>query len=376
MRVSVIPFLLFGAFGCASTPDVGPVTPTTFPASRAAATAATDAATFVARLGDDTVAVEEVRRTSDSLWATIVLRSPETTLTTHAVALNPAGLPTSLMITRYRPDDGDRSDPIERTEMEFATPAIPFIDMVHWPFLLMAEQTAAASTDTLTLSLVAGQRTVPFRMEELGDGRYRATHPTRGPTTIETDARGRVTTLDATRTTRAMIVTRQPHTPVAPLAAAFASRPLGELSGRGEAEATVAGADITVDYGVPLKRGRDIFGALVPWERVWRTGANRATHFSTTRPLRFGPTVLPAGAYTLFTIPRPDRWTLLVNGRTDINGQAYDESADVARLDMRVRTLDQVVEPFTIVVEPAGGNEGVLRLRWDRTEAYLPFEVQ
>jgi hypothetical protein len=252
---------------------------------------------------------------------------------------------------------------------------IPFMDMVHWPFELMIARTAVAPTDTLTLPLVAGERLLPFRMERLGDGRFTATHPTRGTMTIEADAQGRMVALDASRTTRALTVTRRADADIGPLARSFAARPMGELSGRGEVSVEVAGSQIDVDYGVPLKRGREIFGALVPWDRVWRTGANRATHFSTTRDLRVGDTRIPAGRYTLFTIPRSDRWTLIVNRNIDINGQAYDESADLARLDLAVRHLDQVVEPFTIVVEPDGLAGGVLRLRWDRTEAWLPFVV-
>jgi hypothetical protein len=196
---------------------------------------------------------------------------------------------------------------------------------------------------------------------------------------LRADELGRLLALDASRTTRALSVERTAPPDIDALARDFAARDargagIGELSGRGEVVATIASAEIVVDFGRPLKRGRPIFGALVPWEQLWRTGANRATHLSTTRDLRVGEHVIPAGTYTLFTIPRPDRWTLIVNRRTDINGLAHDPAHDLLRLDMHVRSLAQPVETFTILVEPEG-NGGVLRLRWDTTEAYLPFRV-
>ena len=329
---------------------------------------------LVTRLGDDTVAVERVVRTADSLIATVVLRSPEASLRTYRMALDESGLPISMRVERLDPATGAL---LEATDANIATgSSIPFIDMVHWPFELMLERVASIGADTVSLPLVAGERTIGFRMASLGGGRFSATHPTRGTMTIETDYAGRLLTLDASRTTRALRVTREADADIMPLARAFANRPMGELSGRGVVSTNVGAAQIEVDYGVPLKRGRDIFGALVPYDRVWRTGANRATHFSTSRALRFGDDVLPAGSYTLFTIPRPDRWTLIVNGKVDINGQAYDAEADVLHIDLAVRQLDEAVEPFTIVVEPIGARDGLLRMRWDTTEAWVPFVVE
>ena len=350
--------------GCSSAPS-GVQEPQRHPPS---------AALLVTRLGEDTLAIERVRRTADSVVATVLLRSPQTTLRTYRVALDDAGRPTTMRVEQLDPLTGTMT---AASDVSLAAGSgIPFIDMVHWPFELMVARTIAAPTDTLTIPLVAGERLVPFRMQRTADGAFSATHPTRGTMTLEADANARLSMLDAARTTRALRVTRAPDADILPLARAFADRPMGELSGRGEVSINVAGAQIDVDYGVPLKRGREIFGALVPWERVWRTGANRATHFSTTRALRFGDDVLPAGTYTLFTIPRPDRWTLLVNTNVDINGQAYDADADLLHIDLAVRQLDQVVEPFTIEVEPDGPSGGLLRLKWDRTEAWAPFVVE
>lgn len=345
-----------------------------------AAGQATDEAAFVTRLGDDTIAVERFTRSADGVRAEVALRVPRTSLRVYELRYDDAGRPATMTVETYDPSAGLAGEPIERAEVALAAGSgIPFIDMVHWPFELMLHQAGAAPGDSLTLDLVAGRRTLPFALARVAPGRFTATHPTRGTMDVETDADGHLQALDASKTTRALEVTRQRTADVAALAQSFAARDaggrsMGDLSGRGEAEATVAGAVITVDYGVPLKRGREIFGSLVPWGKVWRTGANQATHFSTTRGLRVGDATIPAGTYTLFSVPGPDRWTLLVNRRTNINGQAYDAAHDLLRLEMRVRSLPEVVEPFTIVVEPEGDG-GVLRLRWDRTEAFLPFRV-
>ena len=322
--------------------------------------------------------------------AEVVLRAPETRLIVYHAELDADGDITSLTATEYdpaaatassygRPESrtvwryGDGTVTVEspRGEMEIQAPAhaIPFIDMVHWPYELAMVRGIAESGEEV-LPMLTGRGTGDFRFIPEGGSRLGLRHPSRGTMAVTRADNGGIATLDAGRTTRALLVERVREVDVATYANRYAGRGIGELSGRGEAEGVIGRANIVVDYGVPKKRGREIFGALVPYGRVWRTGANRATHFATDRDLVIGGTRVPAGTYTLFTIPGPDEWTLLVNRRTDINGQSYDESADLARIPMRVGTLPATVEDFTIVVDPAG----FLRLQWDRTEAYVPVE--
>ena len=349
-------------------------------AAAACAASADQQAAFVTRLGNDTVAVERITRTAETLRAEVVVRVPQTWLRVYEVRFDDAGRPASMTVSSYDPAKGLEGEPTEIREVDLSEGSgIPFIDYVHWPFELMIEQARAAGQDSVTLELIAGRRTLPFVVARVGENAYTARHPTRGVMDIDVDRQGRLVSLDASKTTRALRVTRQPTIDASALAREFAARdaagkPMGELSGRGQSTTTVAGAEITLDWGRPLKRGREIFGALVPWNRVWRTGANEATHFTTSRDLRAGDALIPAGTYTLFTIPRPDGWTLIINKRTNINGQAYDPEHDLVRVEMQVRELPEVVEAFTILAEetPDGG---VLRFQWDRTEAYLPFTV-
>lgn len=149
-----------------------------------------------------------------------------------------------------------------------------------------------------------------------------------------------------------------------------------QLSPRASAEAEIGGATVQVDYGQPSKRGRAIFGQLVPWGRVWRTGANEATGFTTDKDLVVGGADVPAGSYTLYTLPaETGAWKLIINRQTGQWGTQYDEAQDLARVDLKTATLSEPLEKFTIEVKPEGDG-GVLRLAWDTTEATVPFAVK
>lgn len=150
---------------------------------------------------------------------------------------------------------------------------------------------------------------------------------------------------------------------------------IAAVSPRDSAVATVARARIKVDYGRPSTRGRVVFGGIVPWDRVWRTGANVATHFTTDRPLAFGGALVPPGQYTLYTLPSQGGWTLIVSRKTGQWGTEYDPSQDLVRIPMRTHRLATPVEQFTIVLEPRGP-DGMLRLLWDFIEASVQFSVR
>ena len=140
----------------------------------------------------------------------------------------------------------------------------------------------------------------------------------------------------------------------------------------------IAGADITVNYGRPSKRGRTLFNGLgdMKWGMVWRTGANEATAFTTSKPLAFGNATVPAGNYTLFThLVENGQWELVINKQTGQWGTAYDAKQDLVRIPMTVTSNNPVVETLTITVTPAGQG-GELAVAWDNYKAVAPFTVK
>lgn len=119
--------------------------------------------------------------------------------------------------------------------------------------------------------------------------------------------------------------------------------------------ATVGTAAITVTYGRPLARGRALVGGLIPYDRVWRTGANEATHLQVSAPVNIGGVPLAAGAYTLWTLPTRNGVQLILNSQTGQWGTGYQQRSDIARVPMQVDTLTSPVEKFTIRIDPPSG---------------------
>jgi predicted small lipoprotein YifL len=158
-----------------------------------------------------------------------------------------------------------------------------------------------------------------------------------------------------------------------------ALRPEGQqqppASPRDTAQTQIADARIYVDYGRPSMRGRQIMGGLVPYGQVWRTGANEATTLVTQRDLRIGGTTVPAGTYTLYTLPGESAWQLIINKQTGQWGTEYDQAQDLARIPMQVGRTPLPVEQFTIALEPGGGNVLNLVLTWENTRASVPMEI-
>lgn len=139
---------------------------------------------------------------------------------------------------------------------------------------------------------------------------------------------------------------------------------------------TIDGAKISIEYGRPYMRGRKIMGGLVPYGRVWRTGADAATTLTTATPLVIGGAEVPAGKVTLYTLPGEDQWKLIINKQTGQSGTEYNESSDLARVDMEKTMLDQPVDQFTIAIEPGRTGGGVIRLSWENTQLTVPFTVK
>jgi hypothetical protein len=138
------------------------------------------------------------------------------------------------------------------------------------------------------------------------------------------------------------------------------------------AEATVKfddGKTVTIKYSQPSMRGRKIYGGLVPYDQVWRTGANSATSLTTDVDLDIGGTSVPKGNYTLYSLPGQSAWQLIVNKQTGQWGTEYDQKQDLARIPMKVAQRPSGLEVFTISFDKTGASSAVLKLDWENTTA-------
>lgn len=131
---------------------------------------------------------------------------------------------------------------------------------------------------------------------------------------------------------------------------------------------------VKVIYGRPHVRDREIFGALVPFGEVWRTGANEATEITTTRDILFGEQLLKAGTYSLFTIPGKEEWTLIVSSQLGLWGSyTYSPERDILRLTLPVETTEQKVNLFTMVLESKNDITATLTMEWEYSRIVVPI---
>jgi hypothetical protein len=158
-----------------------------------------------------------------------------------------------------------------------------------------------------------------------------------------------------------------------PEAAVFAQRP--RVSPHETHTFTVDSAVITITYGRPSMRGRKIFGSLVPYNVVWMPGADEATIFETSAPLQFANFTLPAGKYSLYTMPSDKQWQLIINKRTGQFHTVYPSQDDLIKLPMTAEPLTAPVEQLTISAAPRSQGGGAIQLEWETTRFSVPFMV-
>jgi Protein of unknown function (DUF2911) len=163
---------------------------------------------------------------------------------------------------------------------------------------------------------------------------------------------------------------------------AFTTAALAQTGGGKPSPAASAACDlgggktIKTDYSSPRMKGRKIYGGLVPFGEVWRTGANDATTFVTSADVVVGGKTIPAGSYTIFTVPTADKWTLIINKKTGEWGIPYKyESDELARVDMKVSKLPSSVENFTIAYDKTGGGCR-MNIDWETTRASVDISTK
>ena len=147
-------------------------------------------------------------------------------------------------------------------------------------------------------------------------------------------------------------------------------------SSHGVIKQRVGVTDVEIDYSRPNKNGREIFGKLVPYGAVWRTGANSATSISFSGPVKLGGTEIPAGKYGLYTIPADGDWKVIISKKSNEWGAyTYKEENDIARITAKTGKLPFDLETFTIGFDRVKENSAELYLGWDNTIVMLPLTV-
>jgi hypothetical protein len=149
-----------------------------------------------------------------------------------------------------------------------------------------------------------------------------------------------------------------------------------QMSPRDSIQAKIGNALFTVDYGRPLVRGRKLVGDLLPYDRVWRTGANAATQFTTSATVKLAGMQIPAGKYTLWTVPHTGGVDLIVNRETGQWGTEYDGSHDVGTARIATGSPAAPVEAFTISIVATDTQHGTLVMEWGSFRWTAPIEVQ
>jgi hypothetical protein len=371
---------------------------------------ASDTRAYVERLGRDTTALEVFTRAEDRIDGTLVIRSPVTQVIRYSALLNPDGSVRRLETAWTTPDanpegpptryhiveiEGDTAtigageilDELETERIEVPERTLPVIGRVQLSAALFEQAARLARTaggeryDLTVLRTSSRRRTAPNAITTRTADSL-AIDFFGNPMIAAVDGDGRILGITGRETTLKIEVERVDPAAIdiESMAAEYAARDargegFGQASPRGSVEATVEDATLTVDYGRPSKRGREILGGLVPWNQVWRTGANAATHFTSDRNLLIDGRTLPAGTYTLWTTYTPEGGELIISGLTEVWGTQYDPESDVIRIPMQSDALDESVEQFTIEVEPSERGGGVLALSWDTNRFTVPFEV-
>jgi len=360
----------------------------------AAAPLAAQQSGWVMMLGADTVQVESATRTGRQISGLVATRTPTPRLLRYTIHLDNGG-----RMLRYEQGDArlarDSTDPL-RSVMVFAGDSV-FRDAMArgaptshriaapggaYPFgtipigssfqvlelaLAHALRAAPGSSPTLARLSAGGFQATPsatrllhFRADSVevdyfGQGRF----------TVTFDAAGRLIRSNWMQTTYKVLVTRVPTIDVERtldgwIASARGGQGMGALSPRDSVVATIGAAAVTITYSRPARRGRDIWGGIVPWNAVWRMGADLATHIETTADLVIGGTPLPAGRYTLWMLPAADGTAqLIISGLVNVFGTQYSPARDLARVPMERTLLPQLVERVTILVQ-----DGRLQVAW------------
>lgn len=355
--------------------------------------------TLLARLGVDTVAVEQFTRTATHMEGTLVTRFPATRVTRYSVDLGPNAAPTRANLTLR--DGAGTSLPggLQSLSVRFGRDSVAFVGHRSTNDTTQAISARgsllpaiASSYGLWELALarmnLLGRDSVEFAAVPLTlDTRQATPQPVRvigpdsvrifangGPFFVRHDGRGGIVAADGMRTGSKVLVSRVDSLDLEALARAWDQRDrsgttAGPASTRDTVQATVGSARLWIDYGRPALRGRDVWVDGVLGDTLWRTGANAATQLRSDVDLVVGGAVVPAGTYTLWTAVTSGGYRLVINRQA---GNIYDAKSDLVRVPLRESVVAAPVERFTIGVEPQSTGGALLTLTWGTKRLSVP----
>jgi len=367
--------------------------------------------TFVTLLGRDTVVVESFTRTGNKLDGNVVVRVPGTVLIHYVLDLSADGTPSRSLVDvtpmgtsevakrrvtiDYARDsvvvDVDSAGHHSRGHAALKQPPYPQLLTGFGPsyglyaspvlYELYAPLARATVGDTVRLTTIdiaagrASRRVFVKRSPRELDADFFGIAATR----LTLDGAGRITAGDARETTEQTQMTRTAFVDVSPIARRFAAadhagKGVGAVSPEVVERTKLGGAPVVVMYSSPRRRDRVLLGKVIPYGSVWRTGANAATTLLFDNDMNIGGKRIPAGVYSLWTLPRSDGSVdLIVNSQHGQWGTDYDASHDVAHIPMAVATAPSPQENFAIAL--ADGTPGTLRMSWGKFIWSVPVSV-
>jgi hypothetical protein len=352
----------------------------------------------VYRLGADTVAIERYSRTASRFAGEMVTRTGAAVVRTSYELTLANGRLTAATVKRMQPDGSPlrnapaevrftfRGDSVLRTQMwadsaptrawaaRNAFVTLPVY--IYAPYgMLDAIAASGGRRDSLPSLGIAGNNIGMIGLERMSGDTSRL----RGapyPMLLRYDQSGRLLSVDGRFTTNKIIGTATSGT-VDLAAIAGTMKPTGVLSPRQTAYAAFATAPITINYGSPAVRGRTVWGGtLVPFDSIWRAGANEATHLATSKAIQFGDITVAPGLYTLWIQhTRTGTW-LILNRQIGQWGTVYNAADDIGRVSIELARTPSHVEDFTITVRSLGGGRGAFDFAWGDQSATATFAVR
>ena len=355
--------------------------------------------TLIARLGVDTVAVEQFTRTPSHMEGTLLTRFPATRVTRYSVDLGPNGAPTRANLTLRDGAGASLPGGLQSLSVLFGRDSVAFIGhrstrdttqafAVRGPLLpsiassyglweLALARMSHLGRDSVEFAAVPltldTREATPQAVRVLGRDSVRII-ANGGPFYVRHDGRGGIVAADGMRTGTKVLVARVDSLDLEAVAREWAQRDRsgtasGPASTRDTVRATVGTARLWIDYGRPALRGRDVWVNGVLGDTLWRTGANAATQLRSDVDLVIGGATVPAGTYTLWTSVAAGSYRLVINRRAE---NVYDARSDLVRVPLREIVVPDPVERFTIDVEPQSAAGALLNLTWGTKRLSVP----